>query len=79
MASTEDKTRQTTGGDAVSAEEELPYSIEVWHAAGSVERVLARAVSLQLARAVFQAVTNELPDRRVTLRKGNRIIADSAR
>ena len=78
MASTEDKPRNTTGG-GVSAEEELPYSIELWQAAGSIERVLARAVSVHLARAVFQAVTNEHPDRRVTLRKGNRIIADSAR
>jgi hypothetical protein len=79
MASTQDKTQNMAGGAAVSADEELPYSIELWAAAGSVERVLARAVSVQLARAVFQAVTNELPDRRVTLRKGNRIIADTAR
>jgi hypothetical protein len=60
--------------------EELPYSIELWHSEESdtVERVLARASSAQLAHAIFNAARNEHPDRRITLQKGSRIIADSA-
>jgi hypothetical protein len=59
---------------------QLPYRVELWHdgAAASVERVLARAVSAQLARAIFKAATNEHPNRRITLRKGSRIVADSS-
>jgi hypothetical protein len=65
----------------VRREEELPYRIELWDAADhtAVERVLARAVSAQLARAIFKAAQSEHPDRRVTLCRGTRIIADSAK
>jgi hypothetical protein len=61
--------------------EELPYRVELWRDGGAeaVERVLARAVNVQLARAIFNAAQGEHPDRRITLRKGNRIIADSAK
>lgn len=59
--------------------DELPYRVELWHDGGgdAVERVLARAVSAQLARAIFKAATDEHPGRRITLRRGNRIVADS--
>lgn len=59
--------------------EELPYWIELWHAErrDTVERVLARAASAQLARAIFNAAKGEYPDRRITLRKNSRITADS--
>ena len=58
---------------------ELPYRIELWGAAEGeqVERVLALAVSATLARAIFKAATLEHPNRRVTLRRGSRIMADS--
>jgi hypothetical protein len=61
-------------------EEELPYSIELWHSddAGAVERVLARASRVQLAHAIFNAARNEHPERRITLQKDTRMIADSA-
>jgi hypothetical protein len=60
--------------------EELPYRVELWHdgVGETVERVLARALSAQLARAIFKAATGEHPSRRITLRKGNRVIADSS-
>jgi hypothetical protein len=59
--------------------EELPYRVELWHMDGTaaVERVLARALNLHLARAIFKAATDEHPDRRITLREGTRLIADS--
>jgi hypothetical protein len=39
--------------------------------------VLARAASMQLARAIFKAAQGEHPERRITLRKGNRVVSDS--
>lgn len=60
--------------------EELPYRIELWHAERHdvVERVVARAVSAQLAQAIFRAAQEEHPRRRITLSKGDQILADSA-
>jgi hypothetical protein len=40
--------------------------------------VLARAVNAQLAREIFKAAQGEHPERRITLRRGRRIVADSA-
>jgi hypothetical protein len=62
-----------------SGPEDLPYCVELWHAErrDSVERVLGRAVNTQFARTIFKAAKEEHPERRVTLRKGNRIVADS--
>jgi hypothetical protein len=58
--------------------EDLPYRIELWRAeGGTVERVLARAASVQLAHAIFRAVREEHADRRVTLAHGQQIVADS--
>jgi hypothetical protein len=67
-------------GAPIEPSEELPYRVELWDAADhdSVERVLARAFSVQLARAIFKAALNEHPGRRITLRHGSRTIADSA-
>jgi hypothetical protein len=69
-------------GDTFSAPaEELPYRVELWRDGGGegIERVLARAVNVQLARAIFNAAQGEHPERRITVRKGTRIIADSAK
>ena len=63
--------------------EDLPYRIELWRDGDgpgdghAVERVVARAASAQLAQAIFRAVREEHPDRRITLREGERIVADS--
>jgi hypothetical protein len=74
--------KQMPRSDAPSRSiEELPYLIELWHAEQreEVEVVLARALSLGLARAIFKAATSEYPERRVTLRKDSSIIiADSS-
>jgi hypothetical protein len=60
--------------------EQLPYRVELWHDGGgnTVERVLGRALNAQLARAIFTAATDEHPNRRITLRRGSRVIVDSA-
>ena len=60
--------------------EGLVYRIELWEVAPgrSVEQTLARALSIQLARAIFKAAQEEHPGRRITLRKRNRTLADTA-
>ena len=72
--------KSTRIGPARPAAEELPYCIELWRwdKTHLVERVLGRALNNQLARAIFTAAKSEYPERRITLRKGNRTIADSA-
>lgn len=59
--------------------EDLPYRVVLWldGDGGGVERVVARAASVQLAHAIFRAVREEHPKRRITLREGARIVADS--
>jgi 3-methyladenine DNA glycosylase AlkC len=46
--------------------------------AQALERVLARAFSPQLARAIFRAAQKEHPDQRILLRRGTRTVANSA-
>jgi hypothetical protein len=58
--------------------EALSYRIELWHDDGADKRVLARAVNLQLARAIFRAATDEHPEARITISRGTSIIADSS-
>jgi len=59
--------------------EDLPYRVELWGDGDGhgIERVVARAASVQLAHAIFRAVRNEHPARRITLREGEKIVADS--
>ena len=59
------------------APETLPYRVELWDAAAEERRILARAITVQLARAIFRAASEEHPEARITLRRGNRIVADS--
>lgn len=63
----------------VSTSEELPYCIELRKADDpeAVEAVLARAINAELAHAIFKAVRGEHPERRIIMRKGDRIIADT--
>lgn len=78
--SKEGRAKMSRTGTPSRRREKLPYVIELWHATGSaaVERVLARALNAQLAREIFKAAKDEHPERRVTLRKGSRIVADSS-
>jgi hypothetical protein len=57
----------------------MPFCVELWDTTptGTVEKMLARAASLELARAIFKAAGDEHPGRRITLRQGRRIIADN--
>jgi hypothetical protein len=70
------KSAATSGPTA--ANEELPYSIELWDRDGrSLQLVLARAFNSILARAIFKAARKEHPEERILMRRGARTIADS--
>src|SRR5258708_1435930 len=71
MGRAKDKPSQMTGTPA-AAREELPFRIELWSVANPelVERVLARAFNVTLARAIYLAAQTEHPDRRITLARG---------
>ena len=75
----QDKT-DTRTRTASHPSDDLPYRIELWRAdvANEIERILARAATAQLARAIFKAAQGEHPHRRITLCRGNRIVSDSA-
>ena len=64
--------------DKASDDAELPYAIELWdETRGRVEKILARAFKISLARAIFRAALDENPGRRVVLRHGERIVEDN--
>ncbi len=60
-----------------SSQEDLPYRIVLWRRRSEIERVLARAVSPELAQAIFRAAQNEYPQRRITLDKGEHVLSES--
>jgi hypothetical protein len=64
-------------GPEPPSQEELPYRIVLWRTDAEIERVLARAVSAELAQAIFKAVRGEYPQRRITLNRGDKMLADS--
>lgn len=76
----QDRIKPSRTSPSSTPPEELPYLIEVRQAADgeTVEHVLARAASSQLARAIFTAAKGEHPGQRIVLRKGSSIIADSS-
>jgi hypothetical protein len=76
----QEKAKVTPIGKPEAQGEALPYRIELWDAdePSRIERVLARAFNVPLAREIFKAAQKEHPHRRITLRRGARIIADSA-
>ena len=77
----QDKGKIARIGARAGQKESLPYRIELRDLADdkAVVQLLARAFSGPLARAIFKAAQVEHPDRRITLSRGNRVLADSAK
>jgi hypothetical protein len=75
------KGQMSPSDEPAQSTDDLVYRIELWEAGPgrSVERTLARALSVQLARAIFKAAEEEYPGRRITLNKHKRTLADTAR
>ena len=68
----------TVLGAPVHGRHNLPYRIELWNLQRQgVERLLARAANVTLARAIFIAAQNEYLGRYVVLRRGSQVVAES--
>jgi hypothetical protein len=59
--------------------EDLPYSIEVFNAAGGFVELLGRLADLDAARAAFNTSVTKHPHKRIMLRNGDRVIIRSDR
>lgn len=58
--------------------EGLPYSVELWdRERDAAERVLGRAATAVLARAIFTAAASEHVGRRIVLLRGTEVIAQN--
>jgi len=56
--------------------EDLPYKIEIWNEAGaSVEQIVAVTANASIGYAAYYAATREFPDRHITLRHKNSVVA----
>jgi hypothetical protein len=73
------RARSLLGNSAPPPTGNLPYAVALWRKGDRelIERVLARAPSAALARAIFKAAQTEHPERRITLHRGERLIADT--
>lgn len=60
------------------ATEALSFVVELWRVEEDrPERILGRALSLTLARAIYLAALQDFPGRRIVIRTGDMLIADS--
>jgi hypothetical protein len=56
--------------------EDLPYKIEIWNeTASAVEQVIAVTANASIGYAAYYAATREYPDRHITLRHKNSVVA----
>jgi hypothetical protein len=63
---------------AAGAGERLPYAIELWDLPRiAPEKVLGRAASVVLARAIFAAAATEHLGRRLVLRRGSKVLLET--
>ncbi|HLH97854.1 MAG TPA: hypothetical protein VKW08_22315 [Xanthobacteraceae bacterium] len=56
--------------------EDLPYKVEIWNEAGAaVEQIVAVTANASIGYAAYYAATREFPDRHITLRHRNAVVA----
>lgn len=78
MIKPESSTKVVPFAEARSMATPMPFTVELWSLTEEApERLIGRAASLFLARAVFQAAVTEHAGRRVVLRQGSRLIEES--
>lgn len=74
----EDEGKVVPLGAPTDASAPLRYTVELWNLPRtSAERVIGRASSVVLARAIFSAAESEHLGRRIVLRRGTRVLAES--
>ncbi|MFC3078593.1 hypothetical protein ACFODL_10895 [Phenylobacterium terrae] len=63
---------------AAGTSRQLPYAVELWNLPRTApERVVGRAASAVVARAIFLAAQSEHLGRKLVLRRGARVLAES--
>ena len=68
--------RSTPSRPVPAGSEDLPYKVEIWNETGaSVEQVVAITASASIGYAAYYAATREYPDRHITLRHKNSVVA----
>ena len=68
--------RSTPSRPSPADREDLPYKIEIWNETGvSVEQVVAVTANASIGYAAYYAATREFPDRNITLRHKNSVVA----
>lgn len=78
MKEGENESRVTPIRPAAAAAARLPYAVELWNLSRTApERVIGRAASAVLARAIFTAAQSEHLGRRIVLRRGAEVLAES--
>ncbi len=66
-------------GGSTDPGEPLPYAVELWDVARlEPERVLGRAATILLANAVFAAAQADYAGRKLVLKRGDKVLAESA-
>jgi hypothetical protein len=76
VASDTDRASETPPREPRDETDALPFSVEILDRTGG-DRILARAASASLARAIFGAARSEYPNARVVLKRGPETILDS--
>lgn len=78
MIKGEDETKVAAFQAAPATDGRLPYVIELWNLPRTApEKVVGRAASMVLARAIFAAAQTEHLGRRLVLRRGGKVVQDS--
>jgi hypothetical protein len=78
MIKGEDEPRVVAITPAATGAARLPYTIELWNLTRTApEKVIGRAASMVLARAIFAAAQTEHLGRRLILRRGARVVQES--
>lgn len=78
MIKGEDEDRVVPIGPATGASAQMPYAIELWNLPRTEpEKVIGRAASMVLARAIFAAAQTEHLGRRLILRRGTKVVQES--
>jgi hypothetical protein len=78
MIKGQDDSKIVAIGAAMGATSPLPYTVELWNLPRTEpERVIGRAASAVLARAIFIAAQSEHLGRRILLRRGAQVIAEA--
>jgi hypothetical protein len=78
MIKGEDDSKIVALGAPVGPTSRLPYTVELWNMPRTGrERVIGRAASAVLARAIFVAAQSEHLGRRIVLRRGSQVISEA--